>query len=88
MQHVQGEKQSIARQGRGKGPVKKASALTRGGEIRLRRDFFQACYLVSLGTLSALDDVELYLIAFFEALVALTLDGTVVNEDVCPAFAA
>jgi hypothetical protein len=47
-------------------------------------NFFETRDLVSLGTLSPLDDVEFDLIAFFEALVALTLNGTVMNEDVGP----
>jgi hypothetical protein len=51
-------------------------------------DFLQARDLVSLGSLCSLDDVELDLIALFEALVALSLDGTVVNEYVCPAVTA
>ena len=43
---------------------------------------FDSCDVVSLGAFGALDDVELDLIPLFEALVALALDGTVVNEDV------
>jgi hypothetical protein len=39
-----------------------------------------ASYLIGLGALGALDDVELDLIAFFEALVAFALYGCVVNE--------
>jgi hypothetical protein len=51
-------------------------------------DFFETRDLIGLGTLCPLDDVELDLIALFEALVALALDGAVVNEDVRPALAA
>jgi|HubBroStandDraft_2_1064218.scaffolds.fasta_scaffold1495175_1 hypothetical protein len=51
-------------------------------------DFFEAGDLVGLGTLCSLDDIELHLIAFFQALVPLALDGAVVDEDVRPALAA
>jgi len=44
--------------------------------------FFETSYLIGLRAFGALDDVELDLIPLFEALVALALDGTVVNEDV------
>ena len=43
---------------------------------------FEASDLVCLRTFGAFDDVELYLIAFFEGFVAVELDGAVVNEDV------
>jgi len=49
---------------------------------------FEARDLVGLRSFSPLDDVKLNLIALFEALVTLALDGAVVNEDVCPAIAA
>lgn len=51
-------------------------------------DFLEARDLVRLRALRPLNDVELDLIALFEALVALALDRTVVDEDVRPAFAA
>jgi hypothetical protein len=51
-------------------------------------NFFETRDLISLGTFSSLNDVEFDLIAFFEALVALALNGAVVYEDVCPALAA
>src|SRR6266481_1149516 len=51
-------------------------------------NFFETRDLIGLGTLAALDDVEFNLITLFEALVALALDGAVVNEDVRPAVAA
>lgn len=51
-------------------------------------DFFEATDLVGLGTLCSLDDIELHLIAFFEALVSLALDGAVVDEDIGSAVAA
>ena len=44
--------------------------------------------LIRLRSFGPLDDVELNLIALFEALVPLALDGTVVNEDVSPTVAA
>jgi hypothetical protein len=51
-------------------------------------EFFEAGDLVSLRALGSLDDVELHLIALFETLVALALDGAVVNEDVGSSVAA
>ena len=51
-------------------------------------NFFETKDLISLGTLAALNDVEFDFVALFEALIALALNGTIVNEDVCPAFAA
>jgi len=51
-------------------------------------DFLEARDLVSLRALRPLDDVELNLIALFEALITLALDGTVMNKYVCPAVAA
>ena len=54
--------------------------------IRLVIDFLKARDLIGLGTLGSLDDVELNLIAFFEAFVALALDRAVVDEDVSPAI--
>lgn len=52
------------------------------------RYFFEPTYLIGLWAFGPLDDVELDFITFFEALVALALDGAVVDEDVCPAVAA
>ena len=51
-------------------------------------EFFEPRDLIGLGTFGSLDDVEFNLIPLFKALVALTLDGAVVNEDVCPAIPA
>ena len=51
-------------------------------------DFFKTRDLIGLRTLCPLDDVELDLIALFEALIALALDRAVMNEDVRPAVAA
>jgi hypothetical protein len=51
-------------------------------------DFFEARDLIGLRTLRPLNNVELNLIALFEALVALALDGAVVNEDVGPTIPA
>ena len=39
-------------------------------------------YLIGLGAFAALDDVELYFIAFLEGFVAVELNGAVVDEDV------
>jgi hypothetical protein len=50
--------------------------------------FFETRNLVSLGALCPLDDVELDLIAFFQALVTFALNGTVMDEDIGPALAA
>jgi len=67
---------------------------TRGGRGRGAREkllacllvihFFETTDLIGLGALGPLDDVEFDLVAFFEALIALTLNGTVMNEDVGP----
>lgn len=51
-------------------------------------DFLEARDLVSLRAFRPLDDVELNLIALFEALVTLALNGTVMNKYVRPAVAA
>ena len=51
-------------------------------------DFFKTRDLIGLRTFCPLNDVELDLIALFEALVALALDRAVMNEDVRPAVAA
>ena len=51
-----------------------------------RSCFVDADDMVCLWALAALDDVELDIVTFLQALVAFALDGTVVNEDVCPAF--
>jgi hypothetical protein len=51
-------------------------------------NFFQPRHLIGLGALAALNDIEFHLIAFFQALIALALDGAVVDEDVSPALAA
>ena len=50
--------------------------------------FLEAADLIGLWALGAFNDVELYFVTLFEALVALALDGAVMNEDVCPAFPA
>jgi len=50
--------------------------------------FFEPVYLVGLRAFAALDDVELDLIALFEALIAIALNGTVVNEDIGSAVTA
>ena len=49
---------------------------------------FEARDLVGLRSFSPLDDVKLNLIALFEALVTLALDGAIVNEHVRPAITA
>jgi hypothetical protein len=50
--------------------------------------FFKTTNLISLRTLCSLDDVELDLIAFFQALVTFALNGAVMDEDIGPALAA
>lgn len=50
--------------------------------------FFETRHLIGLRALASLDDVELYFIAFFEALIALALNGTVMDEDIGPTVAA
>jgi hypothetical protein len=50
--------------------------------------FFEARHLVGLWAFASLDDVELYFIAFFKALISLALDGTVMDEDIGPTVAA
>jgi hypothetical protein len=42
---------------------------------------------VGLRSLGALDDIELYLIAFLERLIAIELNGGVMNEDIRAALA-
>ena len=66
------------RGGRGRGVERKLLAYL------LVTNFFEARDLIGLGAFGPLDDVEFDLVAFFEALIALTLDGTVMNEDVGP----
>ena len=41
-----------------------------------------ANYLVCLWSFSTLDDVEFYLVAFFQGFVAVKLNGTVMYEDI------
>ena len=43
--------------------------------------------MIRLRSLAPLNDVELDLISFVQALVAIALNGAVMNEDVCSAFA-
>jgi hypothetical protein len=50
--------------------------------------FFEAANLIGLRAFGAFDDVELYFVTLFEALVSFALDGAVMNEDVCPAIPA
>jgi hypothetical protein len=51
-------------------------------------DFLNPEDLISLRAFGSLNDVELDLVAFFEALIALALDGAVVHEDVGATLAA
>jgi hypothetical protein len=44
--------------------------------------FFEAADLIGLWAFRAFDDVELYFVTLFEALVAFALNGTIVNEDI------
>jgi hypothetical protein len=46
------------------------------------RDLFASNNLVRLRALLALDNVELDIIAFLEAFIAINLDGTVMDEDI------
>jgi hypothetical protein len=55
---------------------------------RLLANFFETRDLIGLRTFAALNNVEFNLIAFFETLIALALDGAVMNEDVGSALAA
>jgi hypothetical protein len=55
---------------------------------RLGIHFFETRDLVGLGALCSLDNIELNLITLFEALIALALNGTVMNEDVSPTVPA
>jgi len=43
--------------------------------------------MIRLRSLGALDDVKFNLIPFFQTLIAVALDGTIVYEDICPAVA-
>jgi hypothetical protein len=54
----------------------------------LLANFFETRDLIGLRTFAALNNVEFNLIAFFETLIALALDGAVMNEDVGSALAA
>ena len=56
--------------------------------VCLVTNFFETRDLIGLGTFRSLNDVELNLVALFEALVPLALNGTVMYEDVCPALSA
>jgi hypothetical protein len=49
---------------------------------------FEAADLIGLGAFGAFDDIELYFVTLFEALVAFALDGAVMDEYVCPAITA
>lgn len=50
--------------------------------------FLEAADLIGLWALGAFNDVEFYLVTLFETLIAFSLDGTVVNEDVGSAITA
>jgi hypothetical protein len=56
--------------------------------VCLLTNFFEARDLIGLGALTPLDDVKFHLITLFEALIALTLDGAVMDKYVRPAVAA
>ncbi len=51
-------------------------------------NFLETRNLIGLGAFASLYYVEFHLVALFQAFVAFTLDGAVVNEDVCPAVPA
>lgn len=44
--------------------------------------FSKTGYLISLGAFGPLDDIELDLVTFFEALISFALNGAVMNEDI------
>ena len=52
------------------------------------RYLIEAQYRVRLGAFLALNDVELDVVAFFEAFVSVELDGRVVDEDIGTVFAS
>ena len=73
------------------GAVGRFRARSASGETLLTNlvtNFFKTKDLIGLGTLASLNDVEFNLVALFEALIALALNGTVMNEDVRPAVSA
>src|ERR1017187_7995270 len=47
---------------------------------------FDSNHLIRLWSLGALDDVELDLVALFQALISVDLNRAVMHEDVCSAF--
>ena len=51
-------------------------------------DFLNSEDLISLRAFGSLNDIELDLVAFLEALIAFALDGAVVHEDVGATLAA
>jgi len=50
-------------------------------------DVLHTNHLIRLRALAALDDVKFDLIALFQALIAVDLNGAVMNEHICPTFA-
>src|SRR5574340_1119201 len=58
-------------------------AFATGMLVLLRRHLHD---VISLGTFLTLDDLELHVIAFREALVAVALDGAVVDENIGAVF--
>jgi hypothetical protein len=54
----------------------------------LTRCFSETCHLIGLGSLSPLNNIELDLVTFFQALIPLALNGTVMNEDIGAVIAA
>jgi hypothetical protein len=52
------------------------------GEGEFLEGFLETGYVVGLGAFRTLNDVELDLVALFEAFVSFELDGTVMHEDI------
>src|SRR6185312_1258927 len=50
--------------------------------VRLKLCRFTTCHLIGLGTLCALDDVELHFVAFLQGFISVQLDRAVVNEHI------
>jgi hypothetical protein len=66
----------------------RSNLCNRAVERSSRHGFAAAEDLIGLRALVALNHVVLYLFAFLEALVAVTLDGSEVYENIGPTFAA
>ena len=65
----------------GFGPPSIVEGFGRGASGRLHHD-----HLIGLGTLRALDDIELNLVPLAKSFIAILEDGAVVNKQVWPVF--